>query len=109
MSHFAKVVDGVVTKVIVADPEYFDTFIDDSPGSWVQTYKDKSARTRFAGMGYTYDAIRDAFINPQPFASWSLNDSSTWEAPTPKPDNGLHYGWKEETQEWIRPEEVSSI
>ena len=100
MAHFAKVVDGVVTKVIVADPDFFDTFIDDSPGTWVQTYKDKSARTRFAGIGYTYDATRDAFINPKPFESWSLNDANTWEAPTPKPDDGKDYRWNEDTKAW---------
>jgi len=92
MSHFAKVVNGVVTQVIVAEPEFFDTFVDTSPGEWIQTSYNTYAgqhpegrplRKNFAGIGYTYDRERDAFIPPQPFPSWTLNEQTCqWEEPT---------------------------
>lgn len=82
MSHFAKVLDGVVISVIVADPEFFNTFIDSSAGQWIQTsYNTRGGihygadgqpdggeplRKNYAGVGYTYDHIRDAFIPPKP-------------------------------------------
>jgi hypothetical protein len=76
MGHFAKVVDGVVTQVIVAEPEFFDTFVDSSPGTWLQTSYNTIGgvhtqggtplRKNYAGIGYTYDATRDAFIPPKP-------------------------------------------
>lgn len=120
MGHFAKVVDGKVTQVIVAEPEFFDTFIDDSPGTWLQTSyntrggvhyepdsntpsadQSKALRGNFAGIGYTYDADKDAFIAPQPFASWVLNNTTClWEAPTPMPTDGKPYVWNEATTSW---------
>ena len=58
-------------------------------------------RKNYAGFGYTYDAARDAFIPPQPFASWMLNeDTCLWNAPTPYPNDGNHYLWNEESQSW---------
>jgi hypothetical protein len=109
MSHFAKVVDGKVVQVIVAEPEFFDTFVDSSPGAWVQTSyntlankhpKNRPLRGNYAGIGYTYDQANDVFYAPQPFASWVLNkDTWTWEAPTPKPD-GM-YQWDEPTLAWV--------
>ena len=111
MAHFAKVQDGIVTKVIVAEPEFFDTFVDDSPGSWVQTsYNTKGGqhpenrplRKNYAGIGFTYDLVRDAFIPPQPFASWTLNeDTCLWNSPVAYPDDGETYEWNEETKSWI--------
>lgn len=111
MSHFAKVVDGIVTQVIVAEPEFFDTFVDSSPGEWIQTSyntrggqhpEDRPLRKNYAGIGYTYDRERDAFIPPQPFASWTLNeDTCLWDAPTPYPDDGKAYEWGEETTSWV--------
>ena len=121
MAHFAKVVDGTVTKVIVAEPEFFDTFVDDSPGRWVQTSyntrggvhyqsdsntpsddQTKALRKNYAGKGYTYDATRDAFIPPQPFASWTLNeDTCLWDAPVAYPTDGKMYTWDEETTNWV--------
>jgi len=116
MGHFAKVVDGVVTRVIVAEPEFFDTFVDTSPGKWLQTsYNTRGGihyapnsdepdggvalRKNYAGIGDTYDADRDAFIQPQPYASWTLNEETCqWQPPIPKPD-GRHT-WNEETQAW---------
>lgn len=101
MAHFAKVENGIVTKVIVAEPEFFDTFIDDSPGKWIQTYKDRSKRKHYAGIGFTYDKTRDAFIPPQPHPSWTLNeDGCYWEPPVAMPTDKNRYQWNEETQSW---------
>jgi hypothetical protein len=92
MSHFAKLENNVVTKVIVAEPEFFDTFVDTTPGEWVQSY---------AGIGYSYDRVRDAFIPPKPYPSWVLNeDTCRWDAPVAMPDDDQRYMWNEETQEW---------
>ena len=111
MTHFAKVQDGIVTKVIVAEPEFFDTFVDDSPGSWVQTsYNTKGGqhpenrplRKNYAGIGFTYDRVRDAFIPPQPFASWTLNETTClWDSPVTYPDDGNLHNWNEETKNWV--------
>jgi hypothetical protein len=110
MSHFAKVLDGKVTQVIVAEPEFFDTFVDSSPGQWIQTSynthggqhpEGRPLRKNYAGIGFTYDAVRDAFIPPQPFASWTLDeDTCLWNAPTPMPTDGKIYRWDEPTTSW---------
>jgi hypothetical protein len=111
MGHYAKVVNGKVTDVIVAEPEFFETFVDSSPGEWIQTsYNTKAGehllggvplRKNYAGIGYTYDPQRDAFIPPRPFASWILDeDTCLWDPPIPYPDDGKQYIWTEETQEW---------
>lgn len=111
MAHFAKVVDGKVSQVIVAEPEFFDTFVDSSPGQWIQTsYNTQGGvhtlggtplRKNFAGIGYTYDAQRDAFIPPQPFASWTLNeDSCLWQPPVAMPTDGKLYVWDEPAVSW---------
>jgi hypothetical protein len=110
MSHFAKVVDGKVVNVIVAEKEFFDTFVDSSPGTWIQTSynthgnqhpEGRPLRGNYAGMGYTYDAINDVFYAPQPFTSWILNNTTwLWEAPVAMPDDGKIYTWDEETTNW---------
>jgi len=111
MSHFAKVVDGLVTQVIVAKLEFFDTFVDSSPGQWIQTsYNTRGGvhtlggtplRKNYAGIGFTYDAQRDAFIPPKPYNSWTLNETSClWEPPTPKPNDDKIYRWNESTTSW---------
>jgi len=117
MAHFAKVVDGTVTQVIVAEPEFFETFVDSSPGQWIQTsYNTRGGvhydqdgnpddgtalRKNYAGIGFTYDAGRDAFIPPQPYASWTLNDDTClWESPVAYPDDGQMYDWNEDTTSW---------
>ena len=101
MSHYAKVEDGIVTRVIVAEAKFFDTYVDDSPGRWVQTYKDRSQRKNHAGLGYSYDATRDAFIPPQPYPSWTLNETTClWDAPVTMPDDGKYYRWNEEKTSW---------
>ncbi len=112
MAHYAKVNNGIVEQVIVAEAEFFDTFVDSSPGQWIQTSYNTHGgvhsgegtplRKNYAGIGYTYDATRDAFYAPQPYASWVLNDDSCiWEAPTPMPDDDNTYRWDEETTAWV--------
>ena len=110
MSHFAKVVDGKVVNVIVAEQEFFDTFVDSSPGTWIQTSyntygnkhpEDRPLRGNYAGLGYTYDATNDVFYAPKPFTSWILNNTTwLWEAPVAMPDDGKIYTWDEETTSW---------
>ena len=111
MSHFAKVVDGTVTQVIVAEPEFFQTFVDSSPGEWLQTSYNTHGgqhrnggtplRKNYAGVGYSYDRTKDAFIPPKPFASWVLNDTTClWDAPTPMPTDDKVYEWDETTTSW---------
>ena len=111
MAHFAKVVDGIVSQVIVAEPEFFTTFVDSSPGAWIQTsYRTHGGqhpegtplRKNYAGIGYSYDAGRDAFIPPKPFASWTLNDTTClWDAPVAMPTDGKVYSWNEEAGNWV--------
>jgi hypothetical protein len=112
MSHFAKVVDGVVTQVIVAEQEFFETFVDSSPGEWIQTSYNTHGgehklggtplRKNYAGIGFTYDRVKDAFIPPKPFASWLLNDDTClWSAPVDMPDDGKDYRWNEATVNWV--------
>ena len=102
MAHYAKVLDGKVIKVIVAEEDFFDTFVDDSAGEWVQTSYNTFGnqhklggtplRKNFAGVGFHYDGT--GFYEPKPFNSWTLNNTTyLWEAPLTKPD-GLHT-WKE--------------
>ena len=101
MSHFAKIVQGKVVRVIKADQDFMDSFVDDSPGRWIETFKDRSQRTHFAGINFTYDEDRDAFIPPQDYPSWTLNEETLlWEAPVAFPDDGEQYTWNEETQTW---------
>ena len=111
MAHFAKVVDGTVTQVIVAEPEFFNTFVDSSPGAWIQTSynthggqhpEGRPLRKNYAGIGYSYDAGRDAFIPQKPFASWTLNDTTClWDAPVAMPTDGKMYTWDEEAGNWV--------
>ena len=101
MAHYAKVENSLVTQVIVAEPEFFDTFVDSSPGEWIQTSYNNNIRKNYAGIGFTYDATKDAFIAPQPYSSWTLNDTTClWEAPTAYPDDGKKYNWHEDTTSW---------
>jgi|TARA_B110000977_G_C10794285_1_gene383715 hypothetical protein len=103
MAHYAKVENSLVTQVIVAEPEFFDTFVDSSPGEWIQTSYNNNIRKNYAGIGFTYDATRDAFYAPKPYPSWTLiEDTCQWEAPTVYPDDGLIYNWNEETTTWDR-------
>ena len=112
MGHFAKVVDSKVVQVIVAEPDFFDTFVDSSPGAWIQTSYNTIAnkhtqggtplRGNYAGIGYTYDQANDVFYAPQPYSSWLLNNTTwTWDAPTAMPQDGKPYQWDEVTKAWV--------
>jgi len=118
MAHYAKVEDGIVTRVIVAEEDFFDTFVDDSPGEWIQTsYNTRGnkhydpdtgledngipLRYNYAGIGFSYDADKNAFIPPKLFDSWTLNeDTCLWEPPVAYPDDGQGYVWNEDTTSW---------
>jgi hypothetical protein len=116
MAHFAKVKDGIVTKVIVAEQEYIDNVVETEAGTWVQTSYNTHGgvhslggtplRKNYAGIGFTYDANKDAFIPPKPFDSWTLNETTClWEAPVAYPTDGQRYTWNETNQTWDLVEE----
>ena len=125
MAHYAKVNNGIVEQVIVAEADFFDNFVDSSPGEWIQTSyntrggvyyepnsntpsddQTKALRKNYAGVGYTYDSFKDAFIPPKPFDSWTLNeDSCLWETPVAYPEDGNDYYWDEDTISWVIVEE----
>lgn len=118
MSHFAKVTDGKVTQVIVAEKEFFDTYVDSTPGEWIQTsYNTRGGvhygqdgqpdggvalRGNYAGIGYTYDRANDVFYPAQPYPSWVISAPNwTWEAPVAMPTDGKKYTWDEATTSWV--------
>jgi len=115
MAHFAKVEDGIVTEVLVIEQDVIDTGAFGDPALWVQTSynthggqhpEGRPLRKNYAGIGYTYDAARDAFYAPQPYPSWTLNDDTClWEPPVAYPDDGKVYVWDEATQAWTLPPE----
>ncbi len=101
----------------MAEPEFFDTFVDSSPGTWLQcSYNTRgnihygqdgqpdggvALRGNYPGIGYNYDALNDVFYAPKPFNSWVINeDTWLWEAPVAMPDDGKLYNWDEETTNW---------
>jgi hypothetical protein len=113
MSHFAKIENGLVTNVFVAEQE----FIDGQEGTWIQTsyntiggkHYDQDGnedsrtplRKNYAGVGHTYDPAKDAFYAPEPYPSWALNDTTCqWEPPVAHPNDGQRYEWNEETTAW---------
>jgi len=101
MAYFAKIVDGIVERVIVAEDSFFETFVDDSAGQWLETKIDGSIRKNYAGIGFSYDATKDSFIPPKPYSSWTLDeDTCQWEAPVAYPDDGNMYEWNETDQQW---------
>jgi len=114
MAHFAQLDDNnVVTQVIVgANEEQLDNGVESEAkgiafcqsllgGNWKQTSYNGNFRKRYAGIGYTYDADKDAFLAPQPFASWVLDADLNWQAPVAMPEDGKPYAWFEPNQEWI--------
>lgn len=104
MAHFAQInEDNIVTQVVVTDNDYpgegYEWLLDTFGGNWVKTSYNATIRKNFAGVGYTYDVERDAFIAPQPFPSWVLDEvTCQWNPPTPMPE-GPHT-WDEETLTW---------
>lgn len=118
MAHFAEIDDNnIVVRVLVVPDEQehrgqeFMSSDLNLGGRWIQTSYNNRIRKQFAGIGMTYDESLDMFIQPQPFASWSLNSNGDWEAPIPKPD-GANVAWNEEAQRWVGvsmiPEEMKS-
>jgi hypothetical protein len=123
MGHFARMdKDGIVVQVIAIEKDVLDTGHWGDPNDWVQTsyntrggvhYAPNSRtpdggialRKNYAGLGFTYDKIRDAFYAPQPYPSWALDeDTCQWKAPTPYPDDGKEYIWDEDTTSWVERE-----
>lgn len=114
MAHFAQLNEGnLVTQVIVVANQ--DTADKDGVekeaigiefcknllgGRWVQTSYNANIRKNYAGIGYKYDAELDAFIPPQPYASWTLNEDAQWEAPVAYPTDDERYTWDEDTISW---------
>jgi len=112
MGHFAKVNNGKVEQVIVAEADFFNHFVDTSPGTWIQTSYNTIGgqhtqggtplRGNYAGIGYTYDAVNDVFYPPQPFPSWTISAPTwTWTAPVAYPTDGGVYTWDEAAQSWV--------
>ena len=109
MAHFAKVEDGIVTEVIVAEQDVIDSGLFGD--GWVQTSynthggqhpEDRPLRKNFAGIGFAYDAERDAFIPPQNYPSWTLSEETClWEPPVAYPSDGGLYVWDEDTLSWV--------
>ena len=116
MANFAQLNENnIVTQVIVVSNDVIDnlSFPESEPvgvaflqslfGSttvWKQTSYNANFRKNYAGIGYTYDAVNDVFIAPQPFASWSLDEIFDWQPPTPRP-NGFGWYWNEDSLSWI--------
>lgn len=108
MSHWAELdTQNIVTRVLVGDnndpagDEGYQWLINNLGGRWVKTSYNAAFRKNYAGIGFTYDEERDAFIPPQPFPSWIMNDDTCqWEAPIPRPSDGELYAWNEETNSW---------
>ena len=118
MSHYAKILDGKVIQIIVAEPDFFNTFVDSSAGNWLQTsYNTKGGihygedgkpdggialRGNYAGIDYIYDHINDVFYPPQPYSSWTISAPNwTWQPPVPYPDDTKSYSWNEEIKNWV--------
>ena len=112
MAHYAKVNNGIVERVIVAEQEFFNTFVDTSPGKWIQTSYNTHGgqhanggtplRKNYAGIGYAYDEQRDAFIPPKPYPSWTMSEETClWSAPKAMPNDEKHYRWDESTLNWV--------
>ena len=120
MAHYAKVLDGKVLKVIVAEADFFKTFIDDTPGTWIQTSyntragvhyepnsniassdQSKALRKNYAGVNFHYNKHVDAFYDEQPYPSWTLNNTTyLWEPPIAYPSDGKNYKWDETSKSW---------
>jgi hypothetical protein len=123
MGHYAKVVDGTVSTVITATADFFTTFVDSSPGTWIKTSyntrggihyepnvnppvpsadQSKAIRANYAGIGYIYDAVNDVFYTTQPYPSWTISAPTwQWQPPVPYPDDGKIYIWDEATLSWV--------
>ena len=108
MAHFAEIDENnIVLRVLVTDnndpngDEGYQWLLNNLGGTWVKTSYNGNIRKNYAGIGWTYDSERDAFIAPKPFDSWILNEETCrWEAPSPYPTNGFTYYWNESNVAW---------
>jgi hypothetical protein len=108
MAHWAEIdSDNKVIRVLVGDnndpngDEGYQWLLDNLGGTWIKTSYNGNIRKNYAGIGFTYDTVRDAFISPKPYESWLLNeDSCLWEAPVAMPTDGKLYMWDEDNQSW---------
>lgn len=113
MGHYAKVLEGKVLNVIVAQEDFFDNFVDDSPGEWIKTSYNTHGgvhtlggtplRMNYASIGGNYDRENDAFYGESTCKGWVLNtETYTWEPPVPIPvDGDKMFRWDEEDEEWV--------
>lgn len=116
MAHFVELNNNniVIRGIVVHNNELLDDNGNESEqkgidfcvnlfgGNWKQTSYNGNIRKNYAGIGYTYDSVRDAFIPPKPYNSWILNeDTCRWEAPIPYPTDNKPYSWNEDTQSWV--------
>jgi len=103
MAHFAEILDGVVQRVIVVhdnDEANGAQFCHNLfGGEWLQCSYNNRIRKQFPAAGFTYDDVRDEFVAPNPYPSWTLDENNEWQPPTPKPDG--NYYWHEDTQTWL--------
>jgi len=111
MAHFVKIENGIVANgVVVHNNELLVDGVEVESkgaefctnlfgGTWIQTSYNNRIRKQYAGVGYAYDAVKDQFVAPQPFASWTLDANNDWQAPTPKPEGD--YTWDEATLAWV--------
>ena len=105
MSHWAEIDENnIVTRVLVgnnSEPDEGEAFMNSLGGTWVKTSYNGTIRKNYAGIGYSYDSSRNAFIAPKPFDSWELDeDTCRWEAPVAYPTDGKMYTWNEENTNW---------
>lgn len=101
MAHYAKVENGIVTEIIVADQDFINSGAVGDPTQWIQTSYNSTIRSNYAGIGYLYMSEHDIFISPKPFDSWSFDtESLSWKAPTEKPIDDKNYIWNEESLSW---------
>jgi hypothetical protein len=119
MGHYAKVAYGVVQQVIVADQNFIDNYVDNTPGTWIQTSYNtrgnvhygpdgqpdggRALRGNYAGIGYTYDHMNDVFYPPRPYNSWTIGAETnwTWTPPAAYPADGKMYTWNEAATTWV--------
>ena len=120
MAHYAKVEDGIVTQVIVAEQDFIDSGVAGDPSTWIQTsYNTRNGvhvlggtplRKNYAGIGYIYDAERDMFLPPKPHPRWVVDEETgTWVAPIPRPDDEHSYMWDDKTDTWVQIESVTPL
>ena len=109
MAHFAKLdTNNIVTGVYVVGDEYEQTYAQwrlEFDEVFVQTSYNNNIRKQYAGIGYTYDAVNDVFIAPQPYPSWALDNNFNWQPPIPRPEGNFWY-WNEAEQVWVDANEL---